>query len=181
MNLTILVLIFILFFLPLSISNINIDNKITLVIKNKGIQKILSDIITKPDIIMINGIEQETINNDMIYDLPKEENIIILKWETLLVSCAEMFKNLNNIVSIDLSSFNTSNVTTMNEMFYKCYQLKYINFKNCDTSLVTNMGSMFYSTQLTSLNLSSFNTPSLEFMRYMFYECRYRNIRFIKF
>ena len=178
MSLTILALTlhFFLIFLPLSLSNNRIDNKITLVINEKGSQKIFSNTTTRPDVIMINGIVQNKTNNDMIYDLPNEQNIILLKWKTLLVSCVEMFKNLINIVSIDLSSFNSSKVTNMNEMFYNCYQLKSINFTNFDTSLVTNMGSMFFGTQLTSLNLSSFNTSSLEFMRYMFYECRYLQI-----
>ncbi len=32
-------------------------------------------------------------------------------------SCFSMFKNCNNLINIDLSSFDSSNVTNMKEMF----------------------------------------------------------------
>ena len=60
---------------------------------------------------------------------------------------------------------DTSNVTTMSEMFYYCSDLISIEFgDNFDTSNVTNMKSMFNRcNNLTSLNLSNFNPLQISF------------------
>ena len=39
-------------------------------------------------------------------------------------NCAGLFYGLNNLESIDLSSFNTQNVTNMRDMFHNCQNLK---------------------------------------------------------
>ncbi len=77
-----------------------------------------------------------------------------------------------DIISIDLSDFNTSNVTNMNNMFYKCESLKLLNLSNFDTSKVTNMGGMFWGCNaLTSVDLSNFDTSNVYKMSHMFYLC----------
>ena len=45
--------------------------------------------------------------------------------------------------NIDLSNFNTNNVTDMFCMFYGCSSLNSINLSNFNTNNVTNMGCMF--------------------------------------
>ena len=44
---------------------------------------------------------------------------------------------------LDLSSFNTSNVTTFAQMFQNCSSLTNLDLSNFDTSKVTNMEQMF--------------------------------------
>ena len=48
-----------------------------------------------------------------------------------------MFQGCNNLEYLDLSNFNTSNVTNMVGMFYSCNKLKYLNLLNftinCET------------------------------------------------
>ena len=48
-----------------------------------------------------------------------------------------MFQECYELESLDLSNFNTSNVTNMSLMFYKCNKLKYLNLLNfsinCET------------------------------------------------
>ena len=41
-----------------------------------------------------------------------------------------MFLNDENLVSLEISNFDTSQVTIMNEMFENCRSLKSINLKN---------------------------------------------------
>ena len=41
-----------------------------------------------------------------------------------------MFSGCNSLTNIDLSNFNTQNVTNMSYMFYKCSSLTNINLSN---------------------------------------------------
>ena len=45
-----------------------------------------------------------------------------------------MFERLTNIIEIDLSNFDASNVRTMQYMFYGCSNLEKIEFGNINTS-----------------------------------------------
>ena len=52
---------------------------------------------------------------------------------------SNMFSNCSSLTGIDLSSFNTSNVTNMLQMFFACTSLESLDLSNFDTSNVTNM------------------------------------------
>ena len=83
-----------------------------------------------------------------------------------------MFISCRGLSSLDVSSFNTSNVTNMGNMFSSCSGLTSLDLSNFDTSKVTNMKSMFQScSKLTSLDLSSFNTSKVTTMSGMFESC----------
>ena len=83
-----------------------------------------------------------------------------------------MFGGLSQVESIDLSSFDTSNVTNIGEMFMSCSCLKYLDLSSFDTSKVTNMYGMFYSCGgLTGIDLSSFDTSNVTNMSGMFCDC----------
>ena len=60
----------------------------------------------------------------------------------------------------------------MDHMFSNTYNLTTLDLSNFNTSKVTNMDSMFFTSGLTSLNLSSFNTSKVTDMSYMFYDMR---------
>ena len=75
------------------------------------------------------------------------------------------------VQSLDLSSFDTSNVIFMDYMFEEC-QAQSINLSNFDTSNVTDMQSMFYDCHAQSLDLSNFNTSNVTNMYGMFEECK---------
>ena len=49
---------------------------------------------------------------------------ILLKFNILMTDCSFMFYGCKNIINIDLSSFNTQNVTNMGCMFFDCSNLK---------------------------------------------------------
>ena len=83
-----------------------------------------------------------------------------------------LFAYLENIESLDLSGLDTSNATTMFDMFLGCSNLTNLDLSNFDTSNVTDMQSMFFScNSLTSLDLSNFNTSKVTVMTRMFYKC----------
>ena len=72
---------------------------------------------------------------------------------------SSMFMNCG-VKNLDLSSFNTSNVTNMSFMFTGS-TVETIDFSSFDTSNVTNMLNMFAGTQLTILDLSNFSFDSI--------------------
>lgn len=60
-------------------------------------------------------------------------------------------------------------VTNTQYMFYLCFDLTSLDLSNFDTSKVTNMGFMFYSCQnITSIDLSNFDTSNVVNMSSMF-------------
>ena len=81
-----------------------------------------------------------------------------------------MFVCIPNLTTLNLSSFDTSKVTDMSHMFYNMSNLISLNLSNFNTSNVWNMYSMFSDMpNLTTLNLSSFDTSKVTDMSYMFY------------
>jgi surface protein len=105
-----------------------------------------------------------------------------------ITDMSHLFRNKQNITSLDLSNWDVSNVLNMDYMFFESRNLNSITFgNNFDTSNVTSMKSMFrgiYSCYLgvilagncdtpalTSLDLSGFNTSSVEDMSDMFTDC----------
>ncbi len=84
-----------------------------------------------------------------------------------------MFEGCSSISNLDLSSFNTNNVTSMYCMFNRCKSLINLDLSCFDTSNVTSMGGMFHACfSLVYLDLSSFNTSNVTSMSGMFYECK---------
>lgn len=84
----------------------------------------------------------------------------------------KLFNYCKSLTSLDLSSFDTSNVNDMYGMFADCKSLVSLNLTNFNTSNVTNMRYMFVRcSKLTSLDLSNFNTSNVTDMGYIFDGC----------
>lgn len=67
-----------------------------------------------------------------------------------------MFNNNSNLINIDLSNFNTSNVTNMSSMFSMCEKLISLDLSNWDTSNVKDMRNMFDNcSKLTSIKVGN--------------------------
>ena len=79
----------------------------------------------------------------------------------------------SNLISIDLSSFNTENVTDMEDLFNGCIKLKEIKgLNNLITNKVLNMIGMFSEcNEIEYLDLSNFNTENVTDMSWMFNNC----------
>ena len=70
-----------------------------------------------------------------------------------------MFNGCENLTSLNLSSFNTANVTEMRAMFRKCRALTALDLSSFNISKVTDMSCMFADDEnLVDLNISSFKT-----------------------
>ena len=83
-----------------------------------------------------------------------------------------MFAGCESLTSLDVSHFNTANVTDMSGMFSGCSGLTSLDVRNFNTANVTNMNNMFREcSSLTTLDLSDFNTPYVTSMGYMFFKC----------
>lgn len=84
----------------------------------------------------------------------------------------DMFSECRSLTSIDVSGFDTHNVTTMFAMFSGCSGLKSLDLSNFNTEKVTNMYAMFSGCRdLKSLDLRNFNTEKVTDMESMFSGC----------
>ena len=114
----------------------------------------------------------------------------------LIKDMTYMFRN-SKFLELDVSSFNTENVNSLNATFYDCSLIKLdlnnwdisnvidiefmfggckslnnLNISNFDTSKVTNMWQTFNGcSSLTNLDLSHFDTSNVTNMRAMFAGC----------
>ena len=91
-----------------------------------------------------------------------------------------IFEILNNLEVVDISGWDTSNVIYMNDMFVECENIKkIIGIENLDVSKLRCANSMFYGCKnLVELDLTNWNTMSLQKASYMFYNCS--NLKMIK-
>ena len=85
---------------------------------------------------------------------------------------AEIDKNMIYAISIDLSHFDMSLVTNMNNLFYNCISLKKIYLPEKEIKLKDQMVQMFYGcNSLQSIDLYYFDTSSVTDMHGLFYNC----------
>ena len=80
-----------------------------------------------------------------------------------------MFHKDSKLTSLDLSSFNTKNVTNMDSMFSYLSSITDLNLSTFNTQKVTNMNGMFYNLEkVKTLDLSTFDTSRVKNMTEMF-------------
>ena len=161
---------------------------ITLNISEKEINK---------NIYFLNGTDnQNTTKNEEIINLKKEdcdlfinddlyefnssfkpekkgEYKIKLLFKKRLKNCSYMFNNCDNIIKLDLSLFNSSEIMNMHYMFGKCHFLKEVNLASFKTDKVINMSYLFNkcSNLETIVFSESFDTSNVEDMSFMFHNC----------
>ncbi|HEL8850022.1 TPA: BspA family leucine-rich repeat surface protein, partial [Listeria monocytogenes] len=83
-----------------------------------------------------------------------------------------MFLYTLNITELDVSGLDTSAVSNMRGMFYRCSALEELDVSHFDTSSVTNMLYMFCDNEkLEKLDVSNFDTSSVTDIRMMFENC----------
>ena len=104
-------------------TDMNIFNnysEISLMIRGIGSQNIISDeFIYEPSDIIINN-ESVKDKCKRIFELCEEENNITLIFNQSINTFDNMFKNIINLNSINLSNFDTSKIVNMSSMFYNC-------------------------------------------------------------
>ena len=95
-------------------------------------------------------------------------------WNTSQVTnMSYMLYNCTRLTTLDLSGWDTSRVTNMNSMFSYCYSLTTLDVSGWNTSQVTDMSGIFGGcSSLTTLNVSNWNTSQVTSMSSMFDSCK---------
>ena len=102
-----------------------------------------------------------------------DDYIIELNIKNKIKNCNSMFRDCHHIISIDLSSLDTSDVKDLSAMFCNCYNLKELNLTNLNTKNVDNMKQMFQNcNSLEKIDFpSSFTTENVKDISFMFIDC----------
>ena len=91
---------------------------------------------------------------------------------TNVTSMEDMFRNCTSLESLDLSNFNTVNVANMRSVFLNCSSLATVDVSNFNTANVTSMNSMFYGcSSLATVDVSNFSIENVTSMSQMFRGC----------
>ena len=88
-----------------------------------------------------------------------------------MVVASSMFANCSSLTTLDLSTWDMSNCTTIGTMFYECNNLTSVgDLSNWNTSNITRMPGVFYqcSKLTTPGNLNNWNTSKVSSFRVMF-------------
>ena len=122
--------------------------------------------LTDENIVSINGSSKPTyvwFDTDTIYFYSEADKIQIINGTYL-------FKNLNNLIDVDLSIFDYSETESLSSLFRDDSNLESIDFSNIDLSNVTDMSWMFYGCKkLKTVTFGVQNTKKLKDISYMFY------------
>ena len=128
-----------------------------------------------------NGSDWKNIENDgwgvILTDKESTDDVNTMLCTSIndkpIVSMSDMFL-YSKTRNIDLSSFDTSNVTNMGRMFYIASDVENIDISSFDTSKVENMSYMFSALyKLKTIDLSSFDTKNLKSLESIFYNDKY--------
>ena len=80
-----------------------------------------------------------------------------------------MFKNIESLINVEISSDNQIIVQSMSNAFENCINLNKFESKNLNTSLVQSFHKLFYNSNLIVFNIdNSFNTSNAIDLSYMF-------------
>ena len=83
-----------------------------------------------------------------------------------------MFYKCDNIVSIDFSNFNFSQVKDTSYLMFECYNLTYVNFGNANLSKAEDMSSMFSKCSSLEKVDNCFKTYNVKTINQMFFGCK---------
>lgn len=101
------------------------------------------------------------------------KQINVSNWDTSNVTnMSNTFSHCELLTSIDVSKWNTSKVTNMEGMFVDCNLLASVDVNKWNTSKVTDMASMFSGCgTLRSIDVSKWNTSNVTDISGMFFGC----------
>jgi surface protein len=80
-----------------------------------------------------------------------------------------MFLDCKKLISLDVSKWNTQNVTTMNSTFNGTTNLPELDISNWNVKNVKSFSGMFKGCGVTQFDFSKWETPSLTNIKMMFY------------
>ena len=130
--------------------------------------------IRHPDYVYLDNDTDTNHNNDANKQIQLSKGIqnVILRWNNKLTNIGYLFSGCPDIISIDFSFFDTSEVTYMGCLFQYCSKLESVEISNLDTSKTEDIGGMLLGcSNLKLLNLSSFDTSKVTYFWNMFQDC----------
>lgn len=109
------------------------------------------------------------------YDLLSIENLPYLD-VSQVTDMTSFFSDCRVLNGVDLTGWDTSNVTNMRSMFFEAFSLTknliHLDLSSLDTSNVVDMSNMFgRCTKVQSIDLSNFDTSKVVNMNRMFFAC----------
>ena len=152
---------------------VNKYSEIHLIIQGNGVQNLLSDNnyneADDPSEVLVEGVKKEGCIKTC--NLERDKNKITLRYENKMKTCYYMFYGLTNLIEVDLSDFDASEVTNMNGMFYGCTNLEKITLGNINTnSLVSIIATFSRCSKLTSIDLSNLDFSKVKSIKDLFKE-----------
>ena len=109
----------------------------------------------------------------LAFDNSGLKQINVSNWDTSnITNMSNTFSHCELLTSIDVSKWNTSKVTNMEGMFVDCNLLASVDVSKWNTSKVTDMASMFSGCgTLRSIDVSKWNTSNVTDISGMFFGC----------
>ena len=109
----------------------------------------------------------------LAFDNSALKQINVSNWDTSNVTnMSNTFSHCELLTSVDVSKWNTSKVTNMEGMFADCNLLASVDVSKWNTSKVTDMASMFsICGALRSIDVSKWNTSNVTDISGMFFGC----------
>ena len=109
----------------------------------------------------------------LAFDNSGLKQINVSNWDTSNVTnMSNTFSHCELLASVDVSKWNTSKVTDMASMFSSCGTLRSIDVSKWNTSNVTDISSMFFSCgSLHSVDITGWDTSKVTNMTRLFFNC----------
>ena len=109
----------------------------------------------------------------LAFDNSGLKQINVSNWDTSNVTnMSNTFSHCELLTSIDVSKWNTSKVTDMASMFSSCGTLRSIDVSKWNTSNVTDISGMFFGCgSLHSVDITGWDTSKVTSMDRMFFNC----------
>ena len=141
--------------------------------KDKGLYMIKGDAVKKAVVKAdISFFSNSVFPNPNLIIIPNSTVEASFKGSSKLINVNGMFNHCSGLTSLDVSSFDTSNITIMKFMFYDCESLTSLDVSNFNTSKVTDMSNMFQLCKgLKSLDLSGWDMSKVTDTSNMFSGC----------
>ena len=95
-------------------------------------------------------------------------NLQIKLYNDLELNMDYMFKDIKDLISIEMKSENKCKITSMISAFENCENLNNFTLNGYDASELKSMKKLFYKSGISTYSFKSFNTIKLEDISYMF-------------
>ena len=113
-------------------------------------------------------IEDKKINYAKEYKFPSTGNHKVKFLVYQNIKMEKMFKDIPNILSVEMISKKWCKIITIESAFENCQQLSEFSIEGFDTSKLTSIKGLFYNTDITNVNLIGLNTENVVDMSYLF-------------